>query len=383
MPRKPASAPQELRLRLERASPLVRVNDYLEERRDPTHPFWGPVLFLRDHVSRYLLLHQDALDLARHNNHYLRKRKKRQRGIEPEVLEIRNDFDCNSGFCVQLIIALGQLKAAESTGLRPVVNFDQTFGYFHDPQHGENVWEYYFEPVAGMSSTELDRLQPELIQRFPPPVQRHVSIGDDPRHPSVDGPETDRWYEGRRADGVRLVREYVRVRPHVLAKVDQFHASEMSGHTVLGVHIRTTDKGFRRDGSRYDFPDYAARIVPPAEYWPYVDKFIAAHPDCKIFVGTDSQQALEEFRLHYPGRVLSYGDTRSTNATNTMHVNDGRNYVKGENVLIDCLLLSRTNFLLRCQSNVGEMATFFNPDLRAIDLNRRHSPADFDPASIS
>jgi hypothetical protein len=48
MPPSMPAVQQELKLRLERESALLRLNDYLEERRDPTHPFWAPVLFLRD-----------------------------------------------------------------------------------------------------------------------------------------------------------------------------------------------------------------------------------------------------------------------------------------------------------------------------------------------
>jgi len=160
----------------------------------------------------------------------------------------------------------------------------------------------------------------------------------------------------------------VRVKPHVMAKVDEFVEREMKDQPVIGVQIRGTDKGFRPDGRPYGFPPYMARIVPPEEYWPIVDEFIENYPNCKIFVATDQQQFLETFREQYPDRVLSYGDTRSSTSQNSMHAQDGRNYKKGEDVLIDCLLLSRCDFLIRCQSNVGEVATYFNPDLPVIDV---------------
>lgn len=170
-----------------------------------------------------------------------------------------------------------------------------------------------------------------------------------------------------------MVQKYIRVKPHVMSKVDNFFEREMKDQPVLGVQIRGTDKGFDPNGRRYGFPDYLARIVPPEEYWPIADEFIASYPACKIFVATDQQQFVESFRERYPDRVLSYGDTRSTTTQNSMHVKDGRNYKKGEDVLIDCLLLSRTDFLLWCQSNVGEVATYFNPDLPVIDVQYSRS----------
>ena len=56
---------------------------------------------------------------------------------------------------------------------------------------------------------------------------------------------------------------------------------------------------------------------------------------------------------------------------------DDQGYRKGEDVLIDCLLLSRCNYLLKCTSAVGEFATYFEPSLSCIDLN--HVPGQISP----
>ena len=345
----------------------LTIGDFFEDRRDPNRPLVALILWCTDHIRRILLRNPYVLVMARHNNEYLIKRKKQRNDVKPTVLEIRNDFDYNAGFCVQIQFVLAQLQASQGSGLQPVVNLDQTFGYYYDPTCGTNVWEYYFEPVAEMSSDELETLAPELITRYSPLQQANLSLGEG-GHPRVEGPETVKWYARRRKEGAQMVGEYVRVKPHVMSKVDDFFEREMKDQPVLGVQIRGTDKGFDPNGRRYSFPDYLARIVPPEEYWPIADEFIASYPDCKIFVATDQQQFVEAFRERYPGRLLSYGDTRSTTSQNSMHAKDGRNYKKGEDVLIDCLLLSRTDFLLRCQSNVGEVATYFNPDLPVIDV---------------
>ena len=55
--------------------------------------------------------------------------------------------------------------------------------------------------------------------------------------------------------------------------------------------------------------------------------------------------------------------------SNPFELEDGNGYRKGEDVLIDCLLLSRCNYLLKCTSAVGEFAMYFNPDLLCTDLN--------------
>ncbi len=70
--------------------------------------------------------------------------------------------------------------------------------------------------------------------------------------------------------------------------------------------------------------------------------------------------------------MLSYATIRSTTRINPKNMNDGRGYQRGEEVLIDALLLSKTNFLLKCTSNVGEVAIYFNPSLKALDLSYDH-----------
>jgi len=47
-------------------------------------------------------------------------------------------------------------------------------------------------------------------------------------------------------------------------------------------------------------------------------------------------------------------------------------YRKGEDVLIDCLLLSRCHELLKCTSAVGEFATYFNRQILCKDMNVKH-----------
>ena len=44
-------------------------------------------------------------------------------------------------------------------------------------------------------------------------------------------------------------------------------------------------------------------------------------------------------------------------------------YKKGEDVLIDCLLLAKCDALLKCTSAVGEFAAYFNPRLVVTDMN--------------
>ena len=139
-------------------------------------------------------------------------------------------------------------------------------------------------------------------------------------------------------------------------------ASTSRAKKVLGIHMRGTDKGSAK------LSPELMRIIKPREYFPYIDEYIHKHSNCKIFVATEQQQFLRQMTSRYGERILSYEAIRTTGLRNPFHLH-GSGYRKGEEVLIDCLLLSRSDYLLKCTSAVGEFAMYFNPNLACVDLN--------------
>ena len=64
--------------------------------------------------------------------------------------------DGNAGFAALLTYTLNGVRVAETDGAIAVVHLDDRHAtnWFLDPDRGDNVWEYYFEPVMGVSSRE-------------------------------------------------------------------------------------------------------------------------------------------------------------------------------------------------------------------------------------
>ncbi|MEM1249041.1 MAG: nodulation protein NodZ [Acidobacteriota bacterium] len=296
----------------------------------------------------------------------------------------------HAGFFAYVNFALNQLTYAEKHDLRPVVYFGPTSedgpNAFYDRRHGDNTWDYYFEPVAGLTYADLQRrlddpddpveaedvvtlttdqlweihcVEPDSI--FPYPHNMH-------RNTYHEDPE---WYPKQRARAHRLIERYVRVKPHVLEKVDKFQREHFGDTRVLGVHMRGTDKGTA------DGPPELMRIVRPPEYFPHIDAYTEEHGPCQIFIATDQKQFVEELEERYGDRVLAYDAFRASGIRNPFEMQDDLSYKKGEEVLIDCLLLSRCDHLLKCTSAVGEFAAYFEPRLSPLDLN--HEPVDISP----
>jgi len=122
------------------------------------------------------------------------------------------------------------------------------------------------------------------------------------------------------------------------------------------VHIRGTDL-------RYAPP------VSPAEYFEPIERYLEGHSRARIFLATDQVQYLELIKNRYGSIVQNYDCLRSATSTAPFNLKAGSPYRKGEDVLVDILLLSRCDFLVRGASNIPEMAIYFSGNLESRDLS--------------
>ena len=293
----------------------------------------------------------------------------------------------HAGFFAYVNFVLNQLLYAERNNLQPVVYFGPESGdgpnAFYDPRHGGNTWDYWFEAVGVLTYAELsariddpdDALTPGDIlsldtkQLWKLHCNEPESVFPYPHSMHAETYHLDtEWYTKQRNKAQRVVNQYIRVKPHVQAKVDTFVVDFFGAGPVLGIHMRGTDKGTAKS-----HPELM-RVIPPEEYFSHIDEYTKTHGPCRIFVATDQAQFVGRMRERYGSRVLCYEAIRAEGIRNPFEKEDGNGYRKGEDVLIDCLLLSRCNFLLKCTSAVGEFALYFNPQLECKDLNHLQSP---------
>ena len=307
-----------------------------------------------------------------------------------KVLLIRMNHSY-AGFFSYVTFALNQLRYCEAMGFHPVVHFGPRSGdgpnAFHDPRVGDNSWDYFFEPVAGLSWAELrarladprDPLTPADVTQLDADFLWYLHAYDPDgiynypygHYKSLTDDRLDAWYARQRASARRLLARYVRPKPHVLAQVDAFWRAQLAGHDVLGVHMRGSDKGAADASTRL------SSIVEPDEYFPHIDRFIGETANPRIFLATEQAQFVARTRARYGKRVVARAVTRTDTfgpTSNPFQARTGSGYLKGEEVLVDCLLLARSWRLLRCTSAVGEYAVYFNEGLESFNLNHLSSP---------
>ena len=353
----------------------------VERRRYSSNMAWQAAVLLKDAVGSALFPNTVPLSLVG----YRARSAWRRRGarlFDPgnapfqKYLEIRTDEPGSEGLFTQLSRILEQLHFADAHRLTPVVTLDQPSNRYLDRGRGQNVWDYYFEPVSGLTTSDLDGVDPSTIALLSPDEQRSLLLGvgnltNEPPNSLDDAGE--RWFRRRREMAAELIRAHVRVKPDVVNKVDAFYRDHLDGRTVLGVHMCATIPTVDMRPTESTGQQRRGQTAPPEAYWPFIDAFLEAHASARIFLATNDPDCLDQALKRY-GSLVVFTDTARASADQerSRSVN-GRGYQPGEDVLLDVLLLSRTNYLLRCASSVGEFATFFNPSLDSLDLSYAHT----------
>lgn len=271
-----------------------------------------------------------------------------------------------AGFGAVLLITMNQLRFCERKNYYPIVAYDtNSQNAFIDKDHGDNFWSQYFEPVLPFSFINLIKTNIPKERIF----EQHSSLAIKISEEDIEsiypypfgkwrfqiGEDLDHWYKLQRKKGRETVSKYIRPKAHILEKVESYYNKHLIGSNVLGIHIRGTDLHY-------------APPVSPAEYFEPIEQYLIQHPESKIFVATDQKQYIETFRDKFGERVYFSNCFRSDNDVAPFNRPELSPYQKGEEVLLDILILAKTNFLIKGVSNVGEIALYFNKNLDCLDL---------------
>lgn len=212
-------------------------------------------------------------------------------------------------------------------------------GYYLDPLHGDNWWEYYCEPLeVGSPENAIVR---EIDQ-----IAFYALMAE---------------FDLTRKRVNELIKKYIRIKPELLKKALKFSNQYFKSHTVIGLHYRGTDKA--REAPR----------VPYSKVVQEIKKYIASNKlvDFRIFVATDEQNFLEYIQHIFPSKICALPMFRAS-GKKPLHISSKAPYQQGANALVDALLLARVDYLFRTSSNLSLWSTYFNPELPVIMLNNRY-----------
>lgn len=259
-----------------------------------------------------------------------------------KYLVLTNSSD--SGMFAVFGSVLGALNVYEK-GNYPGIKIDLNSGRYLDVEMGANWWEYFFEPIVTGNAeaphytfTLNDYLSQLMGTAYP--ADRHQAH--------------------------KLIQKYVHLKPHIQQEIDAFVDTHFKGHYVIGVHHRGTDKIEEWPLVAYEKTFLAVQKVIES-------KSENERTNVKIYVATDDQHFVEFIEEKYPGLVV-YNDFSRSQDNTPLHAYNANfyksNYQMGKEALLDCILLSKTDILIRPTSScLSSTSIVFNPDLPVIGLS--------------
>ncbi len=265
---------------------------------------------------------------------------------------------------------LGALAYAEEHGAIGVrVDFDSPL--YVEAGYSSNWWEIFFEratmyvdgrPIQSRTHS------PDVELRLDSRVRKIGRFGGFSDFVQGATPYLYPMTFGlSRTELHRLIVEYVEVRPEILEASRRLVSTCFDPDAfVVGVHYRGTDTTYRWSGR---FKHYRTSPVPYAAYADEVHRVIgAARPQrFQVFVATDELEFLAFMRAQFPDAVVTSDESpRVPAGSKGMHLDPSlavSNYLKGRSVLVDCLTLAATDYLVKGRSNVSDAALIFNPSL--------------------
>lgn len=221
------------------------------------------------------------------------------------------------------------------------ISFGKT-GLYYDTAYGPNWWKYYFEPLKVGNSKG----------------KNIVTVHGD--HPLTTPFSIENIVPRKELHA--LIKKYIRIRPNILNAINNFQQTHFKNSYIIGVHYRGTDKQIE------------APRVPYKKVELLIKEMLRRNvgKKCKIFIATD-EKAFIDFAIKTFGknRVLYNKFAQRSTDGKCLHGGEKR-YEQGKHALMDCVLLSRANVLIRTSSNLSLVSTYFNPHLPVIELSKRH-----------
>ena len=225
------------------------------------------------------------------------------------------------------------------------------------PQIDSDGWSSYFEPIPKRLAIDGSGVKPKVVEMDC--VAAAYYYDPDIYPMNVDSAQTIRLRMSR------LVAQWLRVRPKLLAQANHEWTSRVlrpdprpgTAVSTLGVHLRGSDKSI-------------LPRVDPAAYWPLIDAFLATHSNPRIVLATDDATYARRLVQRYGASVVRqqrggeylFRDSRGA-AMWKMRTKLHGAHLMGVQVLLDTLLLSRCDYLLKAASAVSEFAIYFKPRL--------------------
>ena len=148
-----------------------------------------------------------------------------------------------------------------------------------------------------------------------------------------------------------MFKKYIKPVASLEKKVEIFWKRYMAGRPWVGVHVRGSDKC-----NEMEFECEQLDRINAFNAFNYecIDRIIELNPGIGVFLLTDSETVLKEYRMRYGDKLLFTEATRSASNVGVHFMNDLDGIKIGEEVLLDSLLAAKCDYFVgNLSSNVS------------------------------
>lgn len=243
------------------------------------------------------------------------------------------------------------LHLADTYGLVPIVDLQERHCEYTEPSHGgrlpANPWEYYFEPVSRLSLADRDSWPIYIASKEGYPLGYPFSVSSS-------------------QELIEAFSKYVRVQDHHVQEVSAFARKVLNTRT-LGVHYRAQEMRVTRG---HWYPPSLLQITQA------IDMALAQKDYQRIFLVSEDLDCLFRLRSRYGQRIVTRDHFRTRSPRNAYkeYCRDLHKYHLGKECLIDAMLLSRCDGLIRCTSNIAEGAKLFRAKPYELEIMINNGP---------
>jgi len=242
-----------------------------------------------------------------------------------------------AGFFSNFRGSVSAIKRCEDNDLVPFMNWRNN-PYIENSQGG-NSWDYYFEQPFNVINNNIKyNIEQDFSWRNLPHTRETMSS---------------------------LIEKYITLKPNIQKEIDDFYDRNMKSRHVLGVHIRLTDKATH--------PAEKKTIVSLENYKTEIRNYVNLFPDAYIYLATDSTDYINQLKEEFGDKIILPDVLRSSGGASVHHHSQGNGYKKGKDVLMECILLSKCDFLIKGVSNVSLCALFFNKELEHFNITSQYN----------
>lgn len=213
-----------------------------------------------------------------------------------------------------------------------------------------NAWEYYFEQPDNLSVNKALKSGNFILSsgEYPYEYVPYYVFGIKDQRNLISRENVNRLFP--------YYEQYVRIKKDIIDEADKmFSRMVQKSERVLGVHFRGTD--LRSAKNHPETPSLT-------QYDAVVSEMIRDDKYDKILLCTDEMDILYHFKNEYPDKVVYTDSLRSEDGTpvhkSKKRTRENDNYLKGKEVLLDALLLSRCDSIVCGHSNVAYASILMN-----------------------